>query len=230
VITRTAKGATIDDVIVATTTKKDDDAIADVAIGLKAKVYRGSENDVLDRYYRAAERYGARHIVRITADCPLIDPRVIDLVVRTYFSSGADYCANILEETFPDGEDVEVFGFGALRKAWENASLASEREHVTPYIRKRQGEFGLVSVKNDPDLSERRWTLDREEDLVFIRSVLERLYPTKPDFSMKDVLDLLKREPALEAVNSGITRNEGYIKSLEEDRLVNRGDTEGEHE
>jgi len=161
--------------------------------------------------------------VRITADCPLVDPRIIDRIVGRYFASGADYCSNTIEETFPDGQDVEVFGFDALCDARENARLISEREHVTPYIRKKPAKFKLVNVSNNKDLGHKRWTVDTKEDFMFIKTVLGKLYKTNPEFSMEDVLDFLESYPEVEAINSGIIRNEGYLKSLELDKTKEKG-------
>lgn len=220
VIERVKRAKQIDDVIVATTEKEEDIQIVHLANMLNAHAYRGSEEDVLDRFYRAATLFGAEHIVRVTADCPLIDPRIIDEVIGRYFDSGADYCSNVLEETFPDGEDVEVFSFDALRHAWGNANLMSEREHITPYIKKNPGIFKLANVKNNLDLSDKRWALDRKEDLEFIRTVIESLYPVNPNFGIDDILNFLEYNPDLENINKGIARNEGYLKSLREDKPI----------
>jgi spore coat polysaccharide biosynthesis protein SpsF (cytidylyltransferase family) len=218
VIERVSAAKLIESVIIATTSNGEDSRIADLADRLGVNVYRGSEDDVLDRFYQAAKKIGAKHIVRITADCPLIDPRIIDRVVGRYFESKADYCSNIIEETFPDGEDVEVFSFKALNAAWEKAHLVSEREHVTPYIKNHPADFKLVNVKNRPNLYEKRWTVDRKEDFIFIKTILEAIYPGKNIFHMEDVLGFLKANPKVEDINRHIVRNEGYLKSLKEDR------------
>lgn len=210
----------VQEVIVATTVKKEDSAVANLVVKRGINVFRGSEEDVLDRYYQAAKLFKVKNIVRITADCPLIDPKIIDEVIKRYFDSGADYCSNTLEESFPDGEDVEVFSFNALSDAWENANLLSEREHVTSYIKKHPEKFKLVSMKNKENLSGKRWTLDRREDFEFIRLVLEYLYPKNPNFHMEDVLGFLQENPHLEDINKGFIRNEGYVKSLKYDKKI----------
>ena len=220
VVARVSRAATVSTVVIATTVGEGDLPIVDLARSLDIDVFCGSENDVLDRYYRAAKRFEAAHIIRITADCPLIDPGIVDLVVREYFTKKADYCSNILEETFPDGEDVEVFSSEALETAWTQAELLSEREHVTPYIRNHPEMFSLVNVRNPEDLSAMRWTLDEPEDLEFIRAVLERLLPRGDEYSMADVIALLRENPEIAELNSGIRRNEGYAKSLANDRTV----------
>lgn len=219
VVERVRQARNIDRIIVATTAGKDDLPIAGLAKDLGVAVFRGQEDDVLDRYYNAARSYRLKDIARITADCPLIDPAIIDRIVGRYFESGADYCSNILVETFPDGQDLEVFKWDALADAWKNAKLPSEREHVTPYIKKNPKRFKLVSVENETDLSDRRWTLDRSEDFEFIKAILESLYPANPAFRMEEVLKLLRENPSLKNINKDIARNEGYLKSLKEDRL-----------
>lgn len=221
VIERVKKAKNIENIVVATTAKKEDVEIASLTRRLGLSVYCGSEDDVLDRYYQAAKLFKIEHIVRITSDCPLIDPRIIDDVINYYFESGVDYCSNTLEVTFPDGEDAEVFSFDALNDAWENAKLLSEREHVTPYIRKHPDKFKLASFKNKIDLSGKRWTLDEKGDFKLIKIILESLYPLNPDFAMDDILKFLRQNPHIEDVNKGILTNEGYLKSLKEDRIVN---------
>lgn len=220
VIERVKMAKNVDNIIVATTTNAEDSQIANLAENLGVKLYQGKEDDVLDRFYQAAKLFKAKHIVRITADCPLIDPRIIDEVIKHYRKTGADYCSNTLEISFPDGEDVEVFSFDSLAIAWKRASLLSEREHVTPFITKHPEIFKLVVYKRIADLSNKRWTLDEKNDFQFIKAVIVDLYPKKPDFSMDDILGLLKRKPHLAEINKGIKRNEGYQKSLKEDREI----------
>ncbi|MCK4817281.1 glycosyltransferase family protein [bacterium] len=224
VVQRVRSASSIEDVVVATTTKEEDTVIAELAQSLNVKVYRGSENDVLDRYYQAVRLFNIKDVVRITADCPLIDPAIIDKVVQHYFESNADYCTNTLGETFPDGQDVEVFTADALADSWQNARLLSEREHVTSYMRIQTDKFKVVNVPNQVNLSDKRWTLDRPQDFPLIKEVLEAFYPKNPCFSMDDVLRFLKENPHLENINKDIKRNEGYSKSLEEDeRLKEKG-------
>jgi len=220
VVERVRRAKRIDDVIVATTTKDEDSGIAALMEKRGVKVFRGSEEDVLDRFYQAAKAYGMRHIVRITADCPLIDPWIIDAAVNRYFNSGADYCSNAWERTYPDGQDVEVFSFDTLRKAWRGARLKSEREHVTPYIMNNKDDFEIVHLKQDEDLSEKRWSLDRKEDFEFMKAILEGLYPGNPNFHMEDIIRYLELNPEIEEINKGHIINEGYLKSLREDKKV----------
>ena len=220
VVERVSRAKHIKKVIVATSVNEADLKIAELLDDRGVSFYRGSENDVLDRFYRAALECGAEHLVRITADCPLADPVLIDSIIERYFASGADYCSNTLEVTYPDGLDAEVFSFKALSDAWKNAKLTSEREHVTPYIYKHPERFKLESFKYAEDLSGKRWTVDEKTDFMFVKAVIEALYPARPGFHMADVLDFLKDKPELEDLNKGIIRNEGYIKSLAEDKQI----------
>jgi len=219
VITRVKKAKTLDGVVVATTNSAQDDKIVILAERLGAGVYRGSENDVLDRYYLASREFKADAVVRITSDCPLIDPLVIDDAVRLFKNSGADYVSNTVTLSYPNGVDVEVFKFSALERAWREARLASEREHVTPYIWKRPGIFKIAQLVNSEDWSNYRITVDDDKDLMLVRRIFAE-FKNKLFFSTRDVVRLLQRKPELPEINSGTKRNEGYAKSLREDRTV----------
>ncbi len=196
---------TIDKIVVATTDLVEDTLIPKTIAkyALHVGIYGGSALDVLDRYYKAATEFKADVIVRITSDCPLIDPKTSDLVVETFFGNDCDYCSNTLPRTFPHGLDTEVFSFEALEKAWKEADTPYEREHVTPYIRERPRMFKIANVKNDVKLDYLRWTLDYPEDFEFIKAIYERLYPVKKEFSMKDILEVLDKEPWLTEMNKG---------------------------
>jgi spore coat polysaccharide biosynthesis protein SpsF (cytidylyltransferase family) len=135
-------------------------------------------------------------------------------------NKNADYTSNILKETYPDGEDVEVFTFNALEKAWKNAKLLSEREHVTPFIKKNPGDFNHASLELDINLSLKRWTLDNAQDYEFIKTVYKHLYPGNNKFGMRDILELLENNPDFEKINNHIARNEGYLKSLRNDKVM----------
>jgi len=219
VINRTKAAKNISDVVVATTVKKEDIKIVQLCANLGISVFRGSENDVLDRYYQAARLFKAEHIVRITSDCPLIDPMVIDQVIELYFRKKADYASNTMIETYPDGLDTEVFSFKTLKMAWENAKLSSEREHVTPYIRKNPNILKLVNLKCNIDLKNKRWTIDESKDFEFIKTIYKNLYHKNALFGMKAILNFLKKYPEIEEINKNIIRNEGYLKSLKEDKI-----------
>ncbi len=208
------------EIIIATTISEDDKKILDFAEENNLKSYAGSVNDVLDRYYQTALKYNIDVVVRITADCPLIDPQVFDEVIEAFLENDCDYASNTHPLTYPDGLDVEIFSFEALERAWKVAKLASEREHVTPYIWKNQDLFKQINIHNDEDLSYMRWTVDEKRDLQFVREVYKYLYPKKEIFLMEDILVLLKEKPELLRINSDITRNEGYAKSLKEDKII----------
>ena len=193
----------INKIIVATTDLEEDNIIAktvreyDESVG----IFRGSKDDVLDRYYKASKAFNADVIVRITSDCPLIDPKISDLVVKTFLKNDCDYCCNTLPRTFPHGLDTEVFSFEALERAWKEAHTPYEREHVTPYIRENPHKFKRVNVENEMDFSYLRWTLDYPEDFEFITEIYKRLYPKKRIFYMEDVLNVLNNEPWLIKIN-----------------------------
>lgn len=218
VIERSRTIPRVQQVVVATTMLPDDDAVAACAISSGISVHRGSVDDVLDRFVGAARDVNASVIVRITADDPFKDPRVCGLVLEEFLrkAPNVDYVSNTIEPTWPEGLDVEVLSREALEKAWREATLPSEREHVTPYIYKHPDRFRVVQVKHDEDLSALRWTLDYPEDLAFARAVYERL-DRGSIFGMDEILALLSAEPELREMNQGFRRNAGYLKSLAAD-------------
>jgi len=218
VIDRVCASAYVQDIVVATTTNPEDDPIEELAQKRKVVCYRGSVADVLDRYFQAARLAQADIIVRITADDPFKDPDVIDLVVRCLLADETlAYASNTIEPTFPEGLDVEAFRFAALERAWQEARLPSEREHVTPYLWKHQELFHLANIRHSEDLSKLRWTLDYEQDLEFAREVYRRLYRGQV-FKMDEILRLLRKEPQLAAINAGFQRNAGYNQSLQKEQ------------
>jgi spore coat polysaccharide biosynthesis protein SpsF len=204
--------------IVATTTLAEDEAILALATRLGVTGFAGSTEDVLDRYYQAARTTGAETIVRVTGDCPLIDPALTDAAVEL-LASGLDYAS--VGDRYPDGLDSEVFSAEALATAWREARLKSEREHVTPFLWKQPERFRIGTLMPERDLSAHRWTVDEPCDLDFVTAVYQRLYDgaDKP-FGLSEVLALLEREPGLREINQGIARNAGYAKSLAEDRAL----------
>lgn len=217
VMERTRAAQTLDDVCLATTEAPEDAPLLEFATQFGALTYTGSPDDVLDRYYQAASMAKADVIVRITADDPFKDPAVIDTIAGHLLAHPElDYVSNTLEPTYPEGLDVEVFTFDALATAWREASLASEREHVTPFIWKNPARFNLHNVRHSADLSHMRWTLDYEADLRFAREVYRRL-EHKGLFSMAEILECLDAEPELNHINQGIERNSGYLSSIQKD-------------
>lgn len=217
VLMRVRQAKSVDTIIIATSDEAADNPIADFCAQEGVSCFRGNESDVLDRFYHAARWIGADVIVRITADCPMIDPVVLDAVVTAYHKNRCDYACNAIRRTYPDGLDTEVFPFEVLEKAWKEASLKSEREHVTPYIWKNEEQFNLHHVMQEQDLSALRWTVDEPEDLTFVRSIYEHLYVPNVVFHMEDILGLLRTHPELSTLNDGFTTNDGYQRSLEDD-------------
>lgn len=210
----------VDEVFVLTTFSRQDLQLVRLCAEREVRVFCGSEEDVLDRFYQAAKLIGPAHVVRITADCPLLDTTIVDQVIALHLDHGSDYCSNTLVERYPDGEDVEIFTFEALQRAWQQATLTSEREHVTPFIRKHPELFKHASLELPQDLSHMRWTLDYDDDYDFVKKVYNALYPNNHFFGMYEILKLLESEPTISKVNARHIRNEGYQKSLREDRSV----------
>jgi spore coat polysaccharide biosynthesis protein SpsF len=200
VVRRLRRSALIGDIVVATTVSAADDAIVRECQRLGASSFRGSELDVLDRYYRAAQSADAEAIVRITSDCPLIEPEITDKTIRLFLEQPADYASNALHRTYPRGLDTEVMTREALGRAWEQARSPYQRVHVTPYIYEHPELFRIVSLRSRQDYSHCRWTLDTVEDLAFIRAVYERM-GNKGSLSWREVIALLEREPCLAELN-----------------------------
>ena len=215
VVNRVRQSQSIDFVAVITSTHESDDAIERCCKDNGVPCFRGNLDDVLDRYYQAARHFQAAVIVRITADCPLLDPIIVDKVVNAFNCGSYDYASNVLECTYPDGLDTEVVRFETLEKAWREAGLKSEREHVTAYIHKHPELFRLYAAKHSEDLSSLRWTVDAPSDLEFVRAVYTSF--SDDHFGMEDVLRFIKDHPEIAALNTGQERNEGYMKSLKED-------------
>jgi spore coat polysaccharide biosynthesis protein SpsF len=203
VLERAEAIAGIDEVAIAVPDLAEDDALATVADGLGARVVRGSADDVLGRFVRAADATGADAIVRITADCPLLSPRVSSTVVAGFASAGVDYASNTLVRTWPRGLDTEVVTVDALRVADAEGTTAADREHVTTFVWSRPDRFRLEAVTDEVDRSARRWTVDLAEDLAFARAVYDELGPA---FEVDDVFALLERRPEIAEINAAISQ------------------------
>jgi len=222
VINRIKQAKLIQKIIVATTKSRQDDMIEQLCNKLEIECFRGSENDVLDRYYQTAIKYNVNNIIRVTADCPLIDFRLIDEMIEFYIDRNCDYLSNCLKPCYPDGMDIEIFKFSALKKAWNNARLLSEREHVTPYIWKNStfcGKNMFVSENYDYpfDFSHFRLTVDEREDFEVVKFVLEN---TEMDSSWLSYISLLTKNIDIMHKNIKYKRNEGYQQSLFEDEIT----------
>jgi spore coat polysaccharide biosynthesis protein SpsF len=197
----------VDEVVVATTTSAADEAIVAEAQKLGVRCFRGSEEDVLARYYAAARDALADVVVRATSDCPLFDPELLEHMLRQFRAAAAageplDYLSNTLERSYPRGLDAEIFTFAALERAHREARAPAEREHVTPYLYRHPERFHVRGVKGERDLSRHRWTLDTPEDWAFISAVFEQL--GKQRFGMEAVLEVLERRPELLALNAHV--------------------------
>jgi glutamate-1-semialdehyde aminotransferase/spore coat polysaccharide biosynthesis protein SpsF (cytidylyltransferase family) len=215
VVNRVRRATRVDKVVVATTDRAIDDPVARFCEREGVAFFRGSEADVLDRFYQAAKAHRADVVVRITADCPLIDGVVIDKVVERYQRGDCDYACNIIRYTYPDGLDTEVCSFAALERAWHEASKPADREHVTPYL--RTDRFRIANVESEIPVSpaDYRWTVDRPADLEFVRQVYAA-FSTNGDFGFREVFELLKERPDLATIQAETIMNEGYYKSLYE--------------
>jgi len=207
---RLIRARRVDEFILATSDHPRNEPLARYARELGVKVYQGSEDDVLDRYYQAARASGADLVVRVTGDCPMLDPSIIDAVVARLAESKADYASNVSPPTFPDGLDVEVFTFRALETAWTAAVSRSDREHVTPYIR-NCGKFALANLTNPIDQSSERWTVDEPEDFEVVRRVFEHFEPRR-DFSWLEVMALRNTHPEMFMGNTHLIRNSGTLQ------------------
>ncbi|WP_428324965.1 cytidylyltransferase domain-containing protein [Nitrosopumilus sp.] len=207
-----------DEIVVVTTTRKKDDDVVKIARKSKVKCFRGKTNNVLDRFYQASIKFKAEVIVRITADCPLIDPIQSKKVVNAFLKGNYDYLSND-SKTIPNGLDTECFSFIALKEAWIKSKLKSEKEHVTPYIWKHPKKFRIATIhnKDKKNRENMRWSVDYKNDLEFVKEVYSKLYFKKEIFSMTDILNLIKKEPNLLKINSDHKKNEGYLISLKND-------------
>ncbi len=211
----------VDDVVVATTMDPEDAPITALASSSGALTFAGHTTDVLDRYYQAATRFEAEAIVRLTADCPLLDPVLCEEILDRFTAGDWDYVSNVMPATFPDGLDTEVIAYRALKKSWEVAILPSDREHVTTYIRTNPELFRVSNVAQETNLSHIRWTVDEPDDLEFIRAVFENLPETGIQFpSMNAILGMLKDRPDIAALHPDHSRNEGWATSIAADQTT----------
>ena len=213
---RLKKSKLISEIILATTKNKEDKIICEIGRKLSISCFCGSENDVLDRFYQSVKNKKPNWIVRVTSDCPLIDPFLIDEIIKFTITKNIDYCSNILIENYPDGQDIEIMSFNSLEIAWKEALLNSEREHVTPYIKKNSSFNGgsLFSSENynlKKNYNNIRMTVDEQVDFDILKFVIDSLgIDKKWEVYTKFMIDN-------NLVNSNITRNEGYINSIKND-------------
>ena len=218
----------INKLVIATTDTLQDDQIVKFVNLYNVEIFRGNENDVLDRYYQCAKKYESDVIVRITSDCPLIDPNIVDKCIVEFENNNYDYFSNINKKEgekwiyhlsgFPLGFAVEIFTFDTLEKAWKNATKNFDREHVTQYILDNPELFNIGNMENPNDYSDIRLAVDHQIDLDLIKNVIEH-FPDNEIFTMEKIITFLNQNPQLKQMNSHLQFNEGYLKSLNEDEL-----------
>jgi spore coat polysaccharide biosynthesis protein SpsF len=198
------------EIVVATTDNPLDEKLIEFCKAENLSYFRGSEEDVLERFYQCAKQYQADVIVRVTADCPLIDPAIIDKVIQQFLENypRTDFTSNVIERRYPRGMDVEVFSFNSLEKVFNEAKLPEEREHVTPYYYRHPDLFQITSVVKETDNSQYRWTVDTEDDFKLISLVLQRIYPKKPTFTLEDLLKLFYEHPDWVEINAHVKQKE----------------------
>ncbi|PKP60159.1 MAG: acylneuraminate cytidylyltransferase [Candidatus Altiarchaeales archaeon HGW-Altiarchaeales-2] len=207
----------INEFVLCTSTDKSDDELENFAKISGIKCFRGSLNNVLERFYFAAKKYQADIIVRVTADDPFKDPKVVDKAIKILMENDFDYVSNTIKPTYPEGLDIEVFTFEALEMAYKEAKLHSEKEHVTPYIWKNDKTFNICNFVNKNNISNLRFTLDYEEDFKLTEIIYDELYRDWNIFYLEDILNFLSKNPEITKINSKFIRNEGYIKNIKEE-------------
>jgi spore coat polysaccharide biosynthesis protein SpsF len=205
VLHRLGQSSRLDEIVVATTETEQDDEVVKLCEQLGVAHFRGSEPDVLDRYLCAAHQFGADVVVRITADCPLIDAELVDDVIHVFLHENADFACNVLPRTYPRGLDTEVFTIQALERAWRECRQPYQREHVTPWFYERPDVFRTASLRGEQDYSRYRWTLDTREDLEFIRTIYCH-FEHDDNFNWREVIALQERFPELAEINAHITQ------------------------
>jgi len=205
VVRRLRRASQIREIVIATSDSPNDDAILRECDRLCVSCFRGPEHDVLGRYWQAAEQFRCDLIVRVTSDCPLIDPDVVDEVITACITKQADLACNELPRTFPRGLDVEVLTIETLRRAQEMSDQSYQREHVTPVIYERPDVFSIISVQTEPDLSHYRWTVDTSEDLTLIRAIYDH-FENRDDFGWRAAVELIRRRPELAEINARIAQ------------------------
>lgn len=193
-----------DEIIIATTLNNTDDPIVSLSEKLKISYSRGPEEDVLKRYYLAAAECKADLIIRVTSDCPLLDPGIIDQTIKYYKNNDFDYVSNMLTRSYPRGLDCEVFSMEALTMAHNEAYQKSDREHVTPYIYNNPDKFKISGIESDTDYSHHRWTVDTKDDFLLIKTIYEKILSEKEDFTWLDCIELMKKYPKLQEINAHI--------------------------
>ena len=222
VIKQLQKSKLIEKIIVATTNLEEDNEIEDYLKGLGIECFRGSSENVLERYYKCAKKFSISTIVRIPSDKPLIDPEIVDKTVKEFTNDSFDYVTNFLSQpTFPSGTEVEVFSINALEIAFNNAKLPSEKEHVTPYFPNHENDFKIKHIENSENFAHLRWAVDRIEDLNLVKEIVSKIQ--KRPILIQDIIELFEREPRLVDINKEVDGKEGEIKSMKDDEKFLQG-------
>lgn len=208
----------IDGIVIATTTNESDMPIVNFCLENSIAYFRGSETDVMDRYYQTAKLKQADIIIRLTADCPLIDPEVVEDILRVFCADypNIDFAGNVKPATFPDGLDTEVFSFSSLERAWNEAKLPLEREHVTPYFYDQEGRFRTRNITAEKDYSNYRITVDHQEDFDLVSDILQALYKPGYAFNYEEIIRFLDQHPEIKQKNSKFIRNPWYVQYQKE--------------
>jgi spore coat polysaccharide biosynthesis protein SpsF (cytidylyltransferase family) len=222
-VNRVSPSRKIQKIIIATTDKPADEQIEKLAAKIGVECFRGSENDLLDRYYQCAKKFEVDVIVRLTPDDPFVDHEVIDRAIEIFIKDNVDFVTNHFDPTYPEGLDIEVYSFAAMERSWKEAKLLSEREHVFPYIQNNPDKFKIVNFKQEKDYSHFRWTIDHACDFEMTKKIYEFLYNKKQVFLQDDILNLLKEHPEIAEMNSHIKRKEGVNKTKANDKIVKHG-------
>jgi spore coat polysaccharide biosynthesis protein SpsF len=212
-VTRVRSASSIDDVVIATTVNREDDGLEEFATNNHLGIYRGSENDIVDRMFRAGRKYGADIVVRVWGDCPLIDPELIDKMVSQFIKQRYDYADNFHPATYPQGMNFEVYSFKSLERIWNEADDSFYREYPSEYVYAHRDSFKTFFDKNDRDFSDIHLTVDYVEDLHLVTEIFKKLYSDKGVFHLGEILDLLEKDPALQKTNQGLARNIEFAKS-----------------
>ena len=220
-ILRVMQSKLLDNVVIATTTHSRDDIIVEFCCARGVNVFRGPEENVLERYYQVAKKLKAVTVVRMTADCPLIDPEIIDLTIKAHLESGADYTGNQIKRTFPRGLDVEVMKFSALEDARNHATKDFEREHVTPFIYTHSERFKLKSFESEKDMGHHRWTVDTDEDFALIKCVFKHFQGRETEIRIDEIYDFVEANPDVFSLNSHIVQK-GDFSNLTEKSIPSK--------
>ena len=210
-VERIQRASLVENIVIATTDDSSADPIVNFCADNGIDCVQGDTEDVLSRYYLAATTFAADPIIRITGDCPVIDPDVVDKTLKHYLTHYPkyEYVSNILDRKYPRGMDTEVFSFKTLEKVHQTATKQYDREHVTAHFYTNPDQYNISGVSNDEDLSAHRWTVDTKEDLELIKKIIETLYPQKPEFTLDDIIELLKQNPKWSTINRNVKQKAG---------------------